>query len=53
MTVSVDAQFADHRLVLVSGVGTLVRVDPDRDHGVLQTLQGGWDAPPAGRPDAG
>ncbi len=40
MTVSINPQLAHHRLVLIdssSGVGTLVRVDPDSDHGVLQT----------------
>ncbi len=56
MAVSVDPELSYHRLLLVDGgggVGTLVRVDPDRDHGVLQTLKCGQGAPPAGRPDVG
>src|SRR5918994_1987894 len=32
--------------------GTLVRVDPDGDHGVLHAWVQ-WVAPPAGRPDVG
>jgi hypothetical protein len=39
MAVRVDAKFADDDLGRVdgsSGVGTLVRVDPDGDHDVLQ-----------------
>ena len=43
MTVSDDPNLADHHLVGVDrggGVGPLVRVDPDHEHGVLQTQCG-------------
>ena len=56
VAVGVDPELAHHRLVLVDGgggVGTLVRVDPDGDHGVLQAAVRTGCAPPAGRPDAG
>ena len=39
VAVGVDPELAHHRLVLIDGgggVGTLVRVDPDGDQGVLQ-----------------
>src|SRR4029079_19123720 len=51
MTVRLDPQFADHRLVLVDRDGSvriLVPVDLDGDHGVLQTCVT-MECPPGGQ----